>query len=171
MTHPSGTKVSPDTGFIRKVANKPDRRDLTLSSVQHSPRTESYCHSRSPKRGPTRPPLPGNQLHLRIGNMPPWCLPARFDTASFYRRRHTCFLLRPEVLGRLPQFGPALALSWSASVLWFLRLLIFAMSCLDTTDSKSILSVILTPSCGPQGTDFTTSHFCFRGRMSVDTRK
>ena len=35
-------------------------------------------------RGPTRLPLPGNQLRLRIGNMPPWRLPTRLDNAAFF---------------------------------------------------------------------------------------
>ena len=41
----------------------------------------------------------------------------------------------------------------------------------DTTDSKLMLSTSLTPQRGHQGTDFTISHFCIRGPMSVDTKK
>ena len=70
----SGMKVSPITSYIRKVANLPD--GVFDSFAQHLLCSEQQCHSKSPKRGPTRLPLPENRLQLRIENMSFWCPPA-----------------------------------------------------------------------------------------------
>ena len=49
---------------MRKIANLPEKG--FDSFVQNSPSIESWRHSRSPKRVPSRLPLPGNQLRLHL---------------------------------------------------------------------------------------------------------
>ena len=84
--HAKSSKLARRGGFCTFV--------LPLSTI------DSWRRSRSPKRGPTHLPLPGNHMREHIGNMQPACLPDLLGSEASYLRRRNYVLLRSRLLSR-----------------------------------------------------------------------
>ena len=155
--------VSPYTGFMRKVANSPDKRGLAHTSNLHpilsrgiTPGLHSVAQLICLFQEPTRVSILGACC---LGVF----LSVLDSEASCLRKHHLCLASFQSAGSALLSVVRVLSLKHVRVVADF-RLLIFPISCLDTTDSKLLLSVPASlHNVRPEGTDFTISHFRSRG--------
>ena len=159
--------VSPNTGFMRKSSKQTRQRNLAHSSNLHlilspgiAPGFESVAQLVCLFQETTRASI------LGAGCLGVFLSVLTARLLAFENTIASCFAPKCWV-GFL---SVVRVLSLECVRIVAASLAVFSNQ-LSGHDRFEVVSTSLTPQCGPQGTDFTISHVCVRGLMSVDTRK